>query len=172
MRSNFSRKRYSSEICHPDSEILIQQIAVEIARWLTIDQTEFIVFDPLKRISFIEETGTRSYLKFSRITNAIESDFLQGNIFPGFSDNSTLLIKVIKGFGQRPQKIFLTSLIQKANNLIGKCIETAQFSEFATFFCWYIRPLLERISQGRMTNVNVCFSVLIPPPPLPSPQGI
>ena len=106
------------------------------------------------------------------ITNAIESDFLQRNFFPGFSDNSALLIKVVKGFDQRPQKIFLTSLIQKANNLIGKCIETAQFSEFATFFFWYIRSLLERISQGRMTNVNVCFSVLIPkkyPPPPPSP---
>lgn len=107
------------------------------------------------------------------ITNAIESDFLQENFFPGFSDNSTLLIKVVKGFDQRPQKIFLTSLIQKANNLIGKCIETAQFSEFATFFFWYIRSLLERISQGRMTNVNVCFSVLIPkkypPPPTISP---
>ena len=96
------------------------------------------------------------------ITNATESDFLQRNFFPGFSDNSALLIKVVKGFDQRPQKIFLTSLIQKANNLIGKCIETAQFSEFATFFFWYIRSLLERISQGRMTNVNVCFSVLIP----------
>ena len=82
----------------------------------------------------IEETGTRSYLKLSMITNAIESDFLQRNFFPGFSDNSALLIKVVKGFDQRPQKIFLTSLIQKANNLIGKCIETAQFSEFATFF--------------------------------------
>ena len=105
------------------------------------------------------------------ITNAIESDFLQGNFFPGFSDNNTLLIKVVKGFVQRPQKIFLTSLIQKANNLIGKCIETAQFSEFATFFFRYITSLLERISQGRMTNVNVCFSVLIPkkypPPPFP-----
>lgn len=33
MRSNLSRKRYSSEICPPDSEILIQRIAVEIARW-------------------------------------------------------------------------------------------------------------------------------------------
>ena len=105
------------------------------------------------------------------ITNATESDFLQGNFFPGFSDNSTLLIKVVKGFDERPQKIFLTSLIQKANNLTGKCIETAQFSEFATFFSWYIRSLLERISQGRMTNVNVCFSVLIPkkyPPPPPA----
>ena len=111
------------------------------------------------------------------ITNAIESDFLQENFFPGFSDNSTLLIKVVKGFDQRPQKIFLTSLIQKANNLIGKCIETAQFSEFATFFFWYIRSLLERISQGRMTNVNVCFSVLIPkkyppPPPASPPQNM
>ena len=96
------------------------------------------------------------------ITNATESDFLQGNFFPGFSDNSTLLIKGVKGFDERPQKIFVTSLIQKANNLTGKCIETAQFSEFATFFFWYIRSLLERISQGRMTNVNVCFSVLIP----------
>ena len=107
------------------------------------------------------------------ITNAIESDFLQGDFFPGFSDNNTLLIKVVKGFVQRPQKIFLTSLIQKANNLIGKCIETAQFSEFATFFFRYITSLLERISQGRMTNVNVCFSVLIPkkypPPPPPCP---
>ena len=33
VRSNLSRKRYSSEICPPDSEILIQRIAVEIARW-------------------------------------------------------------------------------------------------------------------------------------------
>lgn len=107
------------------------------------------------------------------ITKATESDFLQGNFFPGFSDNSTLLIKGVKGFDERPQKIFLTSLIQKANNLTGKCIETAQFSEFATFFFWYIRSLLERISQGRMTNVNVCFSVLIPkkyPPPPPPPS--
>ena len=85
----------------------------------------------------VEETGTRSYLKLSMITNATESDFLQGNFFPGFSDDSTLLIKVVKGFDQRPQKIFLTSLIRKANNLIGKCIETAQFSEFATFFLVY-----------------------------------
>ena len=38
------------------------------------------------------------------ITNAIESDFLQGSFFPGFSDNSTLLIKIVKGFDQRPQK--------------------------------------------------------------------
>ena len=109
------------------------------------------------------------------ITNATESDFLQGNFFPGFSDNSTLLIKVVKGFDQRPQKIFLTSLIQKANNLIGKCIETAQFSEFATFFFWYIRSLLERISQGRMTNVNVCLYLCprnIPPPPTIPPQNM
>lgn len=106
------------------------------------------------------------------ITNATESDFLQGNFFPGFSDNSTLLIKVVKGFDERPQKIFLTSLIQKANNLTGKCIETAQFSEFATFFSWYIRSLLERISQGRMTNVNVCFSVLIPKKYPPPPQHL
>ena len=108
------------------------------------------------------------------ITNAIESDFLQGHFFPGFSANSTLLIKVVKGFDERPQKIFLTSLIQKANNLTGKCVETAQFSEFATFFFWYVRSVLERISQGRMTNVNVCFSVLMPkkypPPPPPHPH--
>ena len=82
MRSNLSRKRYSSEICPPDTEILIQRIAVEIARW-------------------------------------------------------SFLINVVKGFDQRPQKIFLTSLIRKANNLIGKCIETAQFSEFAIFFLVY-----------------------------------